>query len=318
MPSFSLRRATSKRVLATGLIAGLAALLSATAVPNAAHALGLYTNFTITSPVAVTANTTVTTAPITVGYTTATAVGAGARVMFQWIQASTTSSCVAVTSCAYVSATVNGQTVPGSYNFNSATAGADTFAEFVATNAIPAGATVALTFATGSLDFTNFATQHTIAALTRSSNMSVVDAVVTQPYALQINFPIAATPRVVFHANGGTGTMADQLSTTAVPLSGNVFSNPGYTFAGWNTVRLGGGTAYADGASYPFTSDTTLYAQWTPVTTSTASSTAGASTAATPALASTGVESLTAGLGAALLAFGSAAFLLTRRRRSRA
>jgi uncharacterized repeat protein (TIGR02543 family) len=28
-------------------------------------------------------------------------------------------------------------------------------------------------------------------------------------------------------------------------------------------VALGGGTAYADGASYPFTSSATLYAQWT-------------------------------------------------------
>ncbi|HEY5110994.1 MAG TPA: fibronectin type III domain-containing protein, partial [Acidimicrobiales bacterium] len=36
----------------------------------------------------------------------------------------------------------------------------------------------------------------------------------------------------------------------------------GYTFTGWNTLANGTGASYADGASYPFTSSTTLYAQW--------------------------------------------------------
>lgn len=35
-----------------------------------------------------------------------------------------------------------------------------------------------------------------------------------------------------------------------------------YTFSGWNTLQGGGGTAYADEASYPFTANVTLYAQW--------------------------------------------------------
>src|SRR6185312_4337363 len=37
----------------------------------------------------------------------------------------------------------------------------------------------------------------------------------------------------------------------------------GYTFSGWNTAANGSGTAYADSASYPFTADVTLFAQWT-------------------------------------------------------
>jgi uncharacterized repeat protein (TIGR02543 family) len=41
------------------------------------------------------------------------------------------------------------------------------------------------------------------------------------------------------------------------------FSNPGYTFSGWNTQSDGLGTSYANGATYSFTSDMELYAQWT-------------------------------------------------------
>ena len=37
----------------------------------------------------------------------------------------------------------------------------------------------------------------------------------------------------------------------------------GYTFSGWNTAASGSGTAYANGATYSFAADITLYAQWT-------------------------------------------------------
>lgn len=41
------------------------------------------------------------------------------------------------------------------------------------------------------------------------------------------------------------------------------FSNPGYTFVGWNTEPDGSGVSYGDGASYSFSADLSLYAQWT-------------------------------------------------------
>jgi uncharacterized repeat protein (TIGR02543 family) len=70
---------------------------------------------------------------------------------------------------------------------------------------------------------------------------------------------------VTFNGNGNTGgTMAAQTASSATALTTNTFTRTGYTFAGWNTINVGGGTAYADGASYPFTANTTLYAQWTP------------------------------------------------------
>ena len=40
-------------------------------------------------------------------------------------------------------------------------------------------------------------------------------------------------------------------------------SYTGHSFTGWATAADGSGTAYADGASYPFTASATLYAQWT-------------------------------------------------------
>lgn len=68
---------------------------------------------------------------------------------------------------------------------------------------------------------------------------------------------------VTFNSNGGTGSMSNQTANTATALTSNSFTRPGYTFAGWNTAANGSGTAYADGASYSFSSSTTLYAQWT-------------------------------------------------------
>jgi uncharacterized repeat protein (TIGR02543 family) len=71
-----------------------------------------------------------------------------------------------------------------------------------------------------------------------------------------------ATYTVSFDANGGSGTMTNQSASTATALTSNSFTLTGYTFAGWST-SAGGSIDYADGASYPFTSSTTLYALWT-------------------------------------------------------
>ncbi len=77
-------------------------------------------------------------------------------------------------------------------------------------------------------------------------------------------FSTLTTPSVVtFNANGGSGTMAAQSSLTATTLTPNAFTRGGFTFAGWNTAANGSGTSYANSASFPFTADTALYAQWT-------------------------------------------------------
>jgi uncharacterized repeat protein (TIGR02543 family) len=68
---------------------------------------------------------------------------------------------------------------------------------------------------------------------------------------------------VIFDANGGSGTMADQVRNVATALTANTFTRAGYSFTGWNTTAAGDGTTYANNASYPFTASETLYAQWT-------------------------------------------------------
>ncbi|WP_179348944.1 choice-of-anchor D domain-containing protein [Winogradskyella pacifica] len=67
---------------------------------------------------------------------------------------------------------------------------------------------------------------------------------------------------VTFNSNGGTGTMSPQINCVAENLTANTFTNAGFTFNSWNTASDGSGTTYADGASYSFASDITLYAQW--------------------------------------------------------
>ncbi|WP_264519642.1 SBBP repeat-containing protein [Flavobacterium sp. N1994] len=67
---------------------------------------------------------------------------------------------------------------------------------------------------------------------------------------------------VTFDNNTGSGTMTSQVASASTALTTNTFTKTGYHFTGWNTVANGSGTAYADGASYSFAANITLYAQW--------------------------------------------------------
>lgn len=80
-----------------------------------------------------------------------------------------------------------------------------------------------------------------------------------QTYRLE-NF---ASYTVTFDANAvdASGTMTSQTDSSAAALTLNAFTRTGYTFAGWSQTPTGA-IAYADGATYPFTSSTTLYARW--------------------------------------------------------
>jgi uncharacterized repeat protein (TIGR02543 family) len=68
---------------------------------------------------------------------------------------------------------------------------------------------------------------------------------------------------VTFNANLGSGSMSPQTANVATALTTNAFTRTGYSFSGWNTASNGSGTAYANGATYNFLADITLYAQWT-------------------------------------------------------
>ena len=83
-------------------------------------------------------------------------------------------------------------------------------------------------------------------------------------------------------ATAAAGSIADETDNVPTALTGNCFTRAGFTFAGWNTAANGSGTAYADGATYPFTADATLFAQWTASRPSPSPSTATAAPARWP------------------------------------
>jgi len=70
---------------------------------------------------------------------------------------------------------------------------------------------------------------------------------------------------LTFDANEGTGSMSAQSGSSSSSLTSNTFTRTGYTFSGWNSAADGTGTAYAEGATYDFSANLTLYAQWTAV-----------------------------------------------------
>ena len=69
------------------------------------------------------------------------------------------------------------------------------------------------------------------------------------------------TYTVTFDANGGTGTMQQQVFTEGEQqaLSKNTFTREGYIFSGWN----GNGANYIDEQKITVTCDMTMYAHWT-------------------------------------------------------
>ncbi len=75
--------------------------------------------------------------------------------------------------------------------------------------------------------------------------------------------------RVVFSANGGTGTAPPPMlfdttspGTPVVAPPGESLSRAGFAFVGWNTAADGTGTHYSAGASLTPSANVTLYAQW--------------------------------------------------------
>ena len=77
---------------------------------------------------------------------------------------------------------------------------------------------------------------------------------------------VQAPSAVTFDPNSGSGAMANQTAGGAAALTSNAFDPPsGFTFTGWNTAADGSGIAYADGASYDFSANLALYAQWAAV-----------------------------------------------------
>ena len=88
-----------------------------------------------------------------------------------------------------------------------------------------------------------------------------VGAITESPY---IYAPTDVTYSVAFLANGGNGTMQNQLFHWNTPqaLLRNAFTRTGYAHAGWNTKADGSGKAFVGGGNVKNLGDATLYAQW--------------------------------------------------------
>ena len=86
-------------------------------------------------------------------------------------------------------------------------------------------------------------------------------------YAQWERIPVYYT--VIYSGNGGSGTVEDPnspyLEESTVTVLANAYSKEHYDFNGWNTASDGTGTAYASGATFTITGNTTLYAQWVAV-----------------------------------------------------
>jgi uncharacterized repeat protein (TIGR02543 family) len=81
--------------------------------------------------------------------------------------------------------------------------------------------------------------------------------------------PPANTSLITFNSNGGSDS--DYFMYQATGTSGNLpdrtsFLRTGFEFVGWNSAANGSGTTYALGGAITISADTTLFAQWSRIT----------------------------------------------------
>lgn len=89
----------------------------------------------------------------------------------------------------------------------------------------------------------------------------------TTTFTVTVKEPVVETYKIVYNANGGTGSMADTVMTVGVAknLPANTFTRTGYSFLGWSTDKNAAAATYTDKQSVNnlATSGTvTLYAIW--------------------------------------------------------
>jgi len=87
-------------------------------------------------------------------------------------------------------------------------------------------------------------------------------------YAQWVAIPVVRT--VTFYENASPldllSAFASESAPTQLTLFGSLqptFSNSGHIFSGWNTEADGSGVTFADGSTYSFALNVSLYAQWT-------------------------------------------------------
>lgn len=140
---------------------------------------------------------------------------------------------------------------------------------------------------------------------------------------LQTDYTVTApvvSSTVTFSPNGGTGTMTSQTASSATALTSNAFTKSGYTFGGWATSQANadaGIVAFANGATYDFSTSRTLRAIWVANGSGGGS---GSSSSNPQTLANTGIDSTNGILfllgGFSLALIGAEMLMIARRKRS--
>ena len=181
------------------------------------------------------------------GYTTASAspVSYGAVLSFETLKITTGTTLTSGSQGTIYSASVAGSGGSGSYNWS-------------ATSGLPSGLSIS---SSGLISGTPTSAGTYNSVVLRMYD-PFYDTYTEKTFTIVIG---AQTFTVTFRSNYGVETTSTQSANTTTNLTSNTFTRTGYSFAGWNTLAnpSGGGTSYTDGASYAFTADLTLYAQWT-------------------------------------------------------
>jgi uncharacterized repeat protein (TIGR02543 family) len=139
------------------------------------------------------------------------------------------------------------------FDGNGATAGS------MATQSSNTSTTLSLnSFTKTSLRFMSWNTLATGAGVTYADGASYDFSADLTLYAVWGSLP---THTITFNANGGGGTMANQVSSVPAVIASNTFTRSGFTFHGW-WVTPTGGTEYDRGDTFAFDTDITLYAEW--------------------------------------------------------
>jgi len=259
MPKFQFLTRTFSLLFASFLAIGAAfpiALFSADSAKAAA-----ISNLTVTSTGPLTAGQT-NSAPIVVSFTAPSEMTASDNnSAYVTLVGATAVSTPSGSSCTGAVTVQNDQSFPNNCSlFVSPNVSTQAMGSFGAAVNWPAGTTWTFTYDANTVTLPNAATMNVSAStFLASSPPTYFDSA---QLSVSLTGYVAPTRTVTFDANGGEGTMSNQVASSATNLTANSFTRSGHGFSGWNTLANGAGTAFADAASFSFSADQTLYAQW--------------------------------------------------------
>jgi uncharacterized repeat protein (TIGR02543 family) len=155
-------------------------------------------------------------------------------------------------------ATANLRTITFNSNINTPT---------TTTQSVTSGVSTSLTGNSFSANGYVFSSWNTAADGSGTSYADRSNIAITSATTLYAQWIAGVNHTVTFAVNNGSGSMTSQTAGIPTNLNANTLTRSNYTFAGWNTAANGTGYSYSDQGSFPFSTDATLYAQWTAIVT---------------------------------------------------